>query len=430
MYRAFMYAIDNRSVFPYFFHARKRKNQTSLPGTIMSTKQSSLFPSSRSINVAAAWAKTIRHQIHQFPEPGFHETRTAALVAKHLKAMGYQVKTGVAKTGVVGLLKGKKPGKTIALRADMDALLMQEKTGVPYASKFPGVMHACGHDGHTAILLGAAKILAERRNELSGNVKLLFQPSEEGDGGGFLMANAGVLKNPDVDAIYAIHGWESIDCGVIGYTPGPCFASANLLEITVHGRGGHGAVPHRTIDPIYLSSAIIQALQSVITRRISPLSQAVVSICKIDGGTTHNIIPDSVNMVGTIRTFDPHVRQSIIREINIICKQVTAMHGGRAECRITETFQATVNDQASLDFAREVAAEALGDDHVRQVPPTMGSEDFSCFLQHVPGAYLLLGLRKKKGPSYSVHSPHFDFNDDAIPAGIKFMSGLALKYLR
>jgi amidohydrolase len=396
----------------------------------MRTKQSSLFPSPRSIHAAAEWSRGIRHQIHQHPETGFNETATATLVAKKLKDFGYQVTTGVAKTGVVGFLKGGKPGKTIGLRADMDALPMQEKTGLPYASKVPGVMHACGHDGHTAILLGAAKVIAEQRRDLAGNVKLFFQPAEEGGGGGFKMANAGFMKNPKVDVIYALHGWESIDCGVVGYTPGPCFASANLLKITVHGKGGHGAVPHRAIDPIYLSSLIIQALQSIVSRRLSALSQAIISICKISGGTTHNIIPDSVDMVGTIRTFDARVQKTIIREVKHICKHVAASHDGRVDCKITETFQATINDSDALEFAKEVAREALGAEQVREVPPTMGSEDFSCFLQHAPGAYLLLGLRKNKGTSHPVHSPHFDFNDDAIPAGIKLMSGLALRYLR
>lgn len=383
----------------------------------------------KEIAAAAAWAAAVRRRIHQRPELGFREKETARLVATSLKDMGVNVKTGVAGTGVVGLIRGPKPGKTIALRADMDALPMQEATGLPYASRVKGVMHACGHDGHTAMLLGAARVISTHRGSLKGTVKLLFQPAEEGDGGGYRMEKAGVLANPDVDVIYALHGWPGLACGCVGLVEGACFAAADRVYITVFGRGGHGAMPHKAVDSIYLAAAIIQALQSIVSRRISALERAVVSICRVQGGSTHNIIPASVELEGTVRTFDRKVRRQILAEIRRICSRTAAIHGGRAECRFDEAYNAVVNDDKALKVAEKVAAGVLGRDKVKWINPTMGSEDFAYFLKRVPGAYLTLGTDSTGRRNFPVHSPFFDFNDQAIPAGIKVLSGLALEYL-
>lgn len=396
----------------------------------MKEKQAALLPRyQKVIDQSVAWAQAIRRRIHQNPEIGFEEKATAALVAKELRSMGAEVRIGVAETGVVGLIRGGRPGKTIAFRADMDALPMQEKTGLPYASRNKGVMHACGHDGHTAVLLGAARVLSAAKKDLSGNVKLIFQPAEEGDGGGKLMVRAGVLGKPAVDRIYALHGWPSLACGQIGFVRGACFAAADRLHITILGKGGHAAMPDQAVDSIYLAAAVLQNLQSVVSRRISALDAAVLSLCTIHGGSAFNIIPPSVEMTGTLRTFERGVRSRALREIRRICAHTAAMHGGRAECRFNESYTPTVNNDKALDFAKGVVERELGRKHVSWIKPTTGSEDFCCFLGRVPGAYLMLGTAPAGKKAISVHNPGFDFNDNAIPAGIRLFSGLALNYL-
>ncbi len=372
----------------------------------------------------------LRREIHAHPELGFEETRTSALVARTLKSVGVKTTTGVAKTGVVGLIKGEGKGPCVALRADMDALPLTEETGLPFASKIPGRMHACGHDAHTAMLLGAAMILQEMRATFPGSVKLIFQPSEERHPGGApAMIEAGVLESPHVHAIFGQHVLPQADAGTIGFYPGPMMASADELYITVRGKGGHGAMPHRAVDPIVVSAQVILALQTIVSRRASPFQECVVTIGKIAGGTTTNIIPDEVELVGTFRAMDERLRKQAHREIDRLLRGITSAAGATYTFRISHGYPTLVNDPDVTGEAREAAEALLGKRHVFTAEPLMGAEDFAYFLQEVPGTYYRLGVRKPGAKSApEIHTTRFMVDERAMRNGAATIAHLAMEY--
>lgn len=372
----------------------------------------------------SAWRRTI----HMHPEPGFQEFSTAALVAEALREAGIRVETGIGGTGVVGYLGQGPP--TVALRADMDALPIQELNDVPYASQVPGMMHACGHDAHVAILLGTATLLAKA--PLSrGQVRFLFQPSEEGMGqdgksGAMRMIEDGVLEG--VDAIFGLHVFPDTPVGTVGVIPGPAFAAADSFHLVVRGQGGHGAYPHRTVDPIVLSAQVITAIQTIVARRLRPFDSGVITVGSIHGGTKSNIIPEEVKLSGTIRSFRPEVRDLLHAELERACG-IARVLGGDFALQIGEGYPPTVNDARMAAFVRKVAGELLGADKVHTPDPEMGAEDFSFFLEKVPGCYFRLGTGSPGGPTAGLHSPHFDIDETALPVGVAVLSEIARRYL-
>ncbi|MBI3945272.1 MAG: amidohydrolase [Armatimonadetes bacterium] len=368
----------------------------------------------------------LRHAIHAHPETAFQEERTAREVAERLRALDIEVTTGVAGTGVVGLLRGGQPGPTVALRAEMDALPIQEQTGAAYASTTPGRMHACGHDGHTAILVGAAGALAALRAHLSGDVKLIFQPAEEQVAGASRMCAAGVMSNPPVAAIAALHGWPGLPLGTINVSPGPVMASADAFEIAITGRGGHGAMPHLTVDPVVAACEVVGALQSIASREVSPNAPVVVSVTAIHAGEAYNVIPEAARLRGTVRTLDPAVRARIPERMRRIAAGVCAAHEAEARVDYQECCPVTANDPRACRAIREAAEPLLGAASVRgDGPPSMVSEDFACYLAEAPGAILRLGL----GDTPSLHNPRFDFPDAAVPLGVALMARVGLRLL-
>ena len=371
---------------------------------------------------------TIRRQIHQHPELGFQEVRTARLIAETLTELGIPAQTGVGKTGVIGYLGQGPP--TVALRADMDALPIQEENEVPYRSQVPGVMHACGHDAHVACLLGAAMLLAQRPPP--GQVRFLFQPSEEGQdeegkSGAMRLVEAGAMEG--VDGVFALHCFSDLEVGRIGLRAGPVCAAVDTAHITIYGRGAHGAYPHRGLDPILLASQVIQALHTIVSRRVRPIDPAVITVGTIHGGTAANIIPEEVTFSATIRSFDPGVRQTLHAEIERACGIARAL-GGDYRLRIVEGYPPTVNDEGMTELVRQVAEELLGADRVLTVEPTMGAEDFSCYLTKAPGCFFRLGSGFPGEEPRVAHSPRFDIDERALPIGAAMLAGVAERYLR
>lgn len=373
----------------------------------------------------------IRHLIHQNPEPAFKEHNTARIVVENCGKAFDEIKTGVVKTGVVGLLRGNTSEKTIALRADMDALPIKEKTALPYRSRNE-FMHACGHDGHTAILIGVALVLSRLRSRLKGSVKFIFQPGEEGEGGGRLMCEEGVLKTPPVEAIFALHGFSDLPLGSIGIKKGCVCAAADKFEMLVRGKGAHGAHPHLGVDPIMVSASIMSNLQSIVSRAIDPLKPTVISVCKIEGGTAFNIIPEEVHMWGTIRAIDSPTQDKLHKLLKQIAQNTARAHSATCKVRISKEYPPTINDDTLAEFAHKVLTSILGRGEVRWIKhPVMGAEDFSFYLQKVPGLYLRLGVKKPSPEkTYPLHNSRFDFPDQALPLGIKALSSLALEYLK
>ncbi|RPI58518.1 MAG: amidohydrolase, partial [Planctomycetaceae bacterium] len=321
---------------------------------------------------------SIRHYIHQNPETAYEEVGTAAIVERELRACNIEVKR-IGKTGVVGLLRGKRGGKTVGLRADMDALPIVEQTGLPYAST-NGKMHACGHDGHTTTLIGVAHLLAGMRDTFTGNVKFIFQPAEEGDAGGEMMCQAGVMKNPKVDAIFALHDFPDSPVGTIRVSPGPTMAATDGMHITVTGRGGHGARPNFSVDPIVIAARIIEGLQTIVSRELSPTSSAVISVCTINSGSAKNIIPDTVEMSGTVRTLDEKVRLQMREAITRLATGTAASHRGKAKVTFDGGYPVLVNEPGMTAFLREVAGKVIGVRNVLDQEVSMGGEDFSYYL--------------------------------------------------
>ena len=374
----------------------------------------------------------LRRTFHRWPELGFQEKRTSALVAERLEAMGIEVRTGIAQTGVLGTLRGNGAGKTVLLRADMDGLPIEEATGVPYASKNHGVMHACGHDGHTAILLTVAQILAQRRQQFSGTVKFAFQPAEElPPGGAKGMIDEGVLDDPKVDATFGLHLWNGLPVGKIGVDEGPIMASVDRFDIVIKGVGSHGAYPHTGVDPIVVGSHVVAALQTVVSREVPPLAPVVVTVGTFHGGTAFNVIPSHVELSGTVRTVDARIRDELPARLERLVRGVTS--GMRAECSFNYTFgyPVTVNDVGRAQFARRVAGAIVGNANVVSAGMTMGAEDMAYFLDAIPGCYLRLGSgNPDEGLTHPHHSALFNFDEAALPIGVELLTQLTLAYLQ
>ncbi len=359
-----------------------------------------------------------RRDIHEHPELQFDTHRTSALVEEKLKAFGCdEIATGIGKTGVVGVIKGKsdRSGRVVGLRADMDALPILERTGVDYASKTPGAMHACGHDGHTAMLLGAAKYLAETRN-FDGTVVVIFQPAEEGGGGGREMVNDGMMERFGIQEVYGMHNWPGKPVGSFGLRPGPFFAAADLIEIDIEGKGAHAAKPQDGVDTTLVASHIVLALQSLVSRNLDPIKQAVVSVTSFQtDSTAFNVIPGKVQLRGTVRTHDAEVQDMVEANMRRIVEQTAAAFGATATLTYQRNYPVTVNSEDHTDYAAE-AARAVAGEVDTDAPLVMGGEDFSFMLNARPGAYILVG----NGDTAMVHHPEYNFNDEAIPAGCSF----------
>ncbi len=384
----------------------------------------------------------IRHHIHQYPELGNREFKTAALVAEHLRDLGLSVATGVAHTGVVGILKGGRPGGVVAVRADMDALPVTEDTPYPFRSTVRstwqgqevGVMHACGHDIHTAVQLGVASVLAALRDEIPGTVKFIFQPAEEGppqgeEGGADLMLAEGVLDNPRPSAIFGLHAFAEMEVGKVGYTPGPAFAAIDQFRITLKGRQAHGAHPEQSIDPVVLAAQVVLAFQTIPSRTLPPLEPSVVTVGIIRGGQRFNIIPAEVYLEGTVRTYDAGVRDTIERRMEEILAGLTRAAGATYTLDYERGSPATINDPALTARMAPTLERALGKGSVRVIPPTMGAEDFAHFAQVVPGFYFRLGTVKPGTRSGGHHTPDFMADDTSLPVGITAMTHLVLDFL-
>jgi hippurate hydrolase len=365
-----------------------------------------------------------RRDLHENPEILFETHRTSGIVAEKLKEFGCdEVVTGLGRTGVVGVIKGKTntSGKTLGLRADMDALPIFEDTGLDYASKTPGAMHACGHDGHTAMLLGAAKYLAETRN-FDGTVAVIFQPAEEGGGGGKEMCDDGMMDRFGIDEVYGMHNWPGKPVGSFGIRSGAFFAAADTFEVQFKGKGGHAAKPHETIDTTVMAAHAVTALQTISARNADPVSQIVVSVTSLETESkAFNVIPETVTMRGTVRTMSTENRDLANKRVPEICEGVAAMMGGRAEVNYVRGYPVMVNSEEQTEFAAEVARSVSGD--CDDVPLVMGGEDFAFMLEERPGAYILVG----NGDTAMVHHPKYNFNDEAIPAGCSWWAEIVEK---
>jgi amidohydrolase len=389
-----------------------------------------------------------RRDIHEHPELGNRETRTAALIAEHLKSLGIEVQTGIAKTGVIGLLRGAKPGPVVALRADMDALPVTERTPLPFASKVKavyndqeaGVMHACGHDSHVAILMGVAEILAGMRNDLKGTVKFIFQPAEEGapkgeEGGAELMVKEGALSNPKVDAIFGLHSNAQLEVGKITYRPGGMFAGVKDMKITVKGKSAHGAEPWSSVDPVLVSAQIIYALQTVVSRNLNVTENpAVVTVGSIHGGNRSNIIPEKVEMMGTIRTLSDADEIMVVNRIRQIATQTAAAAGATVDVEIpfSVSYPVTANNPELTASLLPSLQKSIGKENVILVKPETGSEDFSFFSQQVPGFYFYIGglpVGKDPKTSASHHTPDFFLDESGFKTGVVAMSNLVVDYM-
>lgn len=367
-----------------------------------------------------------RRDIHTHPELLFDTHRTGALVADKLRAFGCdRVVTGMAKTGVVGVIHGKNggAGRVIGLRADMDALPIEEATGAPYASQTPGVMHACGHDGHTAMLLGAAQYLAETRN-FSGTVVVIFQPAEEGGGGAKVMCDEGLMSDFGIEEVYGMHNWPGMKAGSFAIRPGPFFAATDVFEIALTGRGGHAAKPHTTVDPIVMSAQLITMLQTIASRSADPTEEIVVSVTSIESSSkAFNVIPGSVLLKGTVRTLSAEMRDLAEARMVAICAHIGAAMGGEAGLTYTRNYPVMVNHPEQTDFVADVARSVSG--ACAEAPLVMGGEDFAYMLEERPGAYILVG----NGDTANVHNAEYDFNDDVIPMGCSWWAELVERRL-
>jgi amidohydrolase len=371
-----------------------------------------------------------RRDFHRHPELGFQEVRTSGLVAKHLADLGIEVQTGVGKTGVVGVLDGGKPGPAIMLRFDMDALPITEETGAAYASQNPGVMHACGHDAHTAIGMGIARLLTGHRQQLNGTVKLVFQPGEEGCGGALAMIKDGVLHGPQPAISMGLHVWNDMPVGKASAGAGAVMAAADLFKIAVRGKGGHGAQPDQTVDALLVGSAIVNALQTIVARNVAPRRTAVVTVGTLHAGSAFNIIADSAELTGTFRSFDDATHELLMRRIREVAEGTARTLGATAEVEIRPISPATVNDTGVAQVVREAAAEVLGVDQVDSDQFTMGSEDMSEFLRRVPGCFFFLGSRNDdRNFNAPHHNPRFDIDEEVLPLGVAILSQAAVQYL-
>ncbi len=387
-----------------------------------------------------------RHHLHEYPELSNREYKTAEYIANHLKDLGMEVQSGIAHTGVVGILKGEKPGPVVALRADMDGLPVQERVDLPWASKARGihngqevsVMHACGHDMHTAILMGAAEVLSKINSDLKGTVKFIFQPAEEGapaaeEGGAELMLKEGVLTNPDVDVIFGLHIGAGIHVGNVNYKPGGLMASSNAFEITIHGKQSHGASPWMGVDPIVTAAQIVNNTQTIVSRNLPLIKEAaVVTFGTINGGVRQNIIPEEVTLTGTIRTLNEEMRQIIFDRFHTIVEHTAQSNGATAELTIHDGYPITYNDPELTEMMLPTMVEVLGEEHVELVPAITGAEDFSFFQQEIPGFFFFLGgcpLNTPEEEAAPHHTPDFYVDDSGMIYGIEVMSRLVVDYM-
>jgi len=377
-----------------------------------------------------SYTQTIRRDIHQHPEVGYNEYRTAKLIAEELSTLGYEVKTGLGKTGVVGVIIGKFKSPVVMLRFDMDALPIQEENKTNYVSQNPGIMHACGHDSHVAVGLTVAKILAAHKYDLQGAVKLIFQPAEEGGAGALAMINDGALLDPKPDYALAIHVWNEKPIGWFGITEGPAMAGANMITFTVNGHGGHGAVPQLTADPVIATAQIINALQTIVSRNISPLESAVVSITQIEGGSAFNIIPSSVTAKGTIRTFLPEVQTKVVARFEEIVNDIAKAMNCTAVTNIDSGTEPVINDKKVAKKVSRIATDLWPDAKIESDYRTMGAEDMSEFLLRIPGSFILVGSANEKRHLNSAHhSPNFDIDENCLPKAVALLVNATLELL-
>ncbi|BAZ10984.1 amidohydrolase [Calothrix sp. NIES-4071] len=373
-----------------------------------------------------------RRRLHQKPELGFQEKLTSSFIATKLQEWEIEHQTGIAQTGIVAIIKGEKlltqhdslnttHSKVLAIRADMDALPVQELNEVSYRSQHDGLMHACGHDGHTAIALGTAYYLHQHRHDFAGTVKIIFQPAEEGPGGAKPMIEAGVLRNPDVDAIIGLHLWNNLHVGTVGVRPGALMAAVESFDCTLTGKGGHGAMPHQTVDSVVVAAQVINALQTIVARNVNPIDSAVVTVGKLHAGTKRNVIADTAEMSGTVRYFNPALAGFFKNRIEQVISGICEAQGAKYDLNYWSLYPAVINDFASSELVRSVAEEVV-ETPLGVVPEcqTMGAEDMSFFLQEVPGCYFFLGAANPdKGLAYPHHHPRFDFDETALAMGVE-----------
>lgn len=382
------------------------------------------------------YTQSLRRDFHMHPELGFREIRTGGIVAKELELLGIEVTKGVGRTGVVGLLEGVKPGPTLLLRFDMDALPITEDTGAEYSSQNPGVMHACGHDGHTAIGLTVARMLHAHREEIAGTIKLCFQPSEEGTngeevGGNMMMILDGVLDSPRVDMTLGLHLWNDKPVGWVSVAKGPVMAGAETFAINITGKGGHGAIPQATVDPVIAAAQIVNALQTIVSRNVAPLDTAVVSVTTINAGTAFNIIPQTAQLTGTIRTFDNKVRQMVVERVEEIARGVGEAMGCQVEVSVKRVTPALINNEEIVSVVQDAARRVLPESSMDTSGYiTMGSEDMAFMQEKVPGCYFFVGSNDAaRHLDYGHHHPKFDFNEEALIRASALMASAAMDIL-
>ncbi|UCC38386.1 MAG: amidohydrolase [Candidatus Aminicenantes bacterium] len=367
-----------------------------------------------------------RRDFHRYPEVAFEEQKTSSVIQDFMKSLGMPVET-FAKTGLRGVLEGKPGGRTVALRADIDALPLKEEGDKEYISQNPGATHACGHDGHMAILMAVAKLLSQKTESFQGKVAFLFQPSEEKiPGGARQMIDEGALEG--VDAIFGLHLWQLLPTGCVGIVKGAMMAQPDMFSVTVKGKGGHGSMPHQTVDPILVASHLVVNIQSIVSRNVDPLKPAVVSFGTVNGGTIYNIIPSEVSLTGTVRSLDSSIQSLAEGRLNEIAESTCKAFGATAEFQYEKGYPPLVNDESMADFVLDVAKNTLGEEKIKSIDPVMGGEDFAYFLQKIPGAFLFFGMGD--GMEFPHHHPAFDIDEKALPQATLLMTSLALEYLR
>ncbi len=378
-----------------------------------------------------SYTQNLRRDFHMHPELGFRETRTSGIIARELRELGLEVSTGLAKTGVMALIEGARPGPVVMLRFDIDALPIHEQTNAEYASQTPGVMHACGHDGHTAIGLTVARLLHAHRAEFAGTVKLIFQPAEEGMGGAEKMIADGALQEPRPERVLGLHIWNEKPLGWLGIAAGPIMAGAAAFKISVSGRGGHGAIPHLALDPIVASAQIISAAQSIVARNVDPQQAAVLTFASIHGGEAFNVIPAQVEITGTLRYFEPEVGRLISQRLEEVTQRVAEGLGCAAKVEINDLTPAVINDEASTQHVLRAAQNALPDHKIdTRGHFTMGAEDFAFYQQKIPGTFFFVGsTNAERGLVYGHHHPKFDFDEAVLPQAAALMAAAALETL-
>lgn len=376
------------------------------------------------------YTQSIRRDLHRHPELGFQETRTSSIVAKELRAIGIEPREGIAKTGVVGIIEGVKKDPVVMLRFDMDALPIQEDTGASYTSVHPGIMHACGHDAHVAVGLSVARMLYENRTNLKGSVKLVFQPAEEGLGGAEKMIADGVLDNPKCAAAFAFHVWNVQPVGWFGITPGPTMAAADIFDISIIGKGGHGALPHLVVDPVVTAAYLVTALQTIVSRNVSPLETAVVTVGMINAGDAFNVIPSKVTMRGTIRSFTSEVRILVILRMQEMVEKISSSFRCEAKLEIRSLTPALVNDPELTLKVGEIARRTLPNGKFDQNFTTMGSEDMAFFLNEIPGCFIFVGsANPEKNLNAAHHHPKFDIDENSLPNTAALLCSVVEDYL-